>query len=92
MEADPPFPSGVRSYPEEVPMQKGTKLALVLGAIPFITLVFALPLVNRIKPIILGFPFVLFWILSWVLLTPLVLYLAYRLEKKFNKPDEGDSE
>ncbi|UCC38384.1 MAG: DUF3311 domain-containing protein [Candidatus Aminicenantes bacterium] len=73
-------------------MQKGTKYALILGAIPFITLVFALPLVNRIKPIVLGLPFLLFWILSWVLLTPLILFIAYLLEEKFNSPKEGGKE
>ena len=71
-------------------MGKGTKLALILGAIPFITLVFALPLVNRIEPVILGLPFLLFWILAWVILTPFILFLAYRLEKKFNPPEEED--
>jgi hypothetical protein len=71
-------------------MQKGTKWALILGAIPFITLVFALPLVNRVEPIILGLPFLLFWILSWVLMTPLILFIAYLLEQKFNSPEEGD--
>lgn len=71
-------------------MGKGTKLALILGAIPFITLVFALPLVNRIEPVILGLPFLLFWILSWVILTPFILFLAYRLEKKFNPPEKED--
>lgn len=75
---------------KEVQMQKGTKYALILGAIPFITLVFALPLVNRIEPIILGLPFLLFWILSWVILTPAVLFAAYLLEKKFNPPEEGE--
>ena len=74
----------------EVAMKKGTRYALALGAIPFLTLVFALPLVNRIHPIILGLPFLLFWILSWVALTPLILFLAYRLEKKYNPPDSGD--
>jgi len=73
-------------------MQKGTKLALVLAAIPFITMVLALPLVNRIHPVILGFPFLLFWILVWVLLTPAVLGLAYLCEKKFNEPEEGEDE
>ena len=73
-------------------MQKGTKLALLLAAIPFITLVFALPLVNRIEPIILGFPFLLFWILFWVIMTPAILGLAYFFEKKFNKPGEGEDE
>ena len=73
-------------------MQKGTKYALILAAIPFITLVFALPLVNRIYPMILGLPFILFWILSWVILTPFILFVAYSLEKKFNIPEEGDEE
>ncbi len=73
-------------------MLKGTKLALIFGSIPFLTLVFALPLVNRIKPIILGFPFVLFWVILWVFLTPFILMAAYWAEKKFNKSDRtGDS-
>ena len=73
-------------------MQRGTKYALLLGAIPFITLVFALPLVNRIQPMILGLPFMLFWILSWVILTPFILLLAYILEKKYNRPSEGEED
>jgi len=71
-------------------MQKGTKLASLVATIPFITLVFALPFVNRVEPIILGFPFILFWIVAWVILTPLILLAAYMLEKKFNVPDEED--
>lgn len=71
-------------------MQKGTKLALIIGVLPFLTLVFALPFVNRIEPMILGLPFILFWILSWVILTPLILFAAYLAEKKFNAPDEGE--
>jgi len=73
-------------------MKKGTKYALMLGAIPFITLVFALPLVNRIKPVVFGLPFILFWILSWVILTPLILFIAYKLERKFNNPEDGDED
>lgn len=73
-------------------MQKGTKYALLMAAIPFVTLVFALPLVNRIQPLVLGLPFILFWILSWVIMTPLILFIAYTLEKKFNEPEEGDEE
>ena len=73
-------------------MQKGTKFALLLGAIPFITLVFALPFVNRTEPVILGLPFLLFWILSWLILTPAILFTAYVLEKKYNPPDEGGEE
>jgi len=63
-------------------MSKGTKIGLLLGAVPFVTLVFCLPLVNRVKPVILGLPFLLFWIVFWVLATPLALYLADRAKKK----------
>ncbi len=73
-------------------MQKGTRYALAVGAIPFITLVFALPLVNRIKPLVLGLPFLLFWIISWVILTPLILFVAYLVEKKFNPFEGGEGE
>ncbi|HHF42646.1 MAG: hypothetical protein DRI99_05880 [Candidatus Aminicenantes bacterium] len=70
-------------------MSKGKKLALLLGLIPFVTLVFALPLVNRLYPVILGLPFLLFWILLWVALTPLFLWAAYHLEKK-DAQDESE--
>ncbi len=69
-------------------MQKGTRYALLLAAVPFVTLVFLLPLVNRIEPVILGLPFLLFWIVIWVLATPLVLLGGYLLQKKFNVPEE----
>jgi hypothetical protein len=71
-------------------MKKGTRLALLLGAVPFLALVFALPLVNRIYPVVFGLPFLLFWILAWVMLTPLILFIAYRVEKRFNPPDEEE--
>lgn len=72
-------------------MQKGTKFALLFGAVPFLTLVLALPLVNRLRPWIGGFPFLLFWILFWIFLTPLLLAAAYWAEKKYNrgKDEEG---
>ncbi len=73
-------------------MQKGTKYALLCGAVPFVTLVLALPWVNRVEPFILGLPFVLFWIVLWVALTPLALLAAYRCEKRHNPPEEEDEE
>ena len=63
--------------------------AVLLGAVPFLALVLALPLVNRLRPMILGFPFLLFWILLWILLTPLFLWGAARLEERREKPGGG---
>lgn len=71
-------------------MSKGIKIALLFSAIPFVTLVFCLPFVNRVRPMILGLPFLLFWILFWVLMTPLALYFAFRAEKKFRDSDGED--
>ena len=56
-----------------------SRLALVAAAIPVVALILALPLVNRVEPIVLGLPFVLFWILAWVLATPAFLVAAYWL-------------
>jgi hypothetical protein len=73
-------------------MQKGTKFALFFGFLPFVTLVLALPFVNRAEPLVLGLPFVLFWIVLWVALTPLALLAAYYCEKKYNRPEEKEDE
>jgi len=71
-------------------MSKGTKIALLFAAIPFLTLIFCLPFVNRVRPMILGLPFLLFWIVFWVLTTPLVLYLADRARKRLGPPGGED--
>ena len=66
-------------------MLKGTKIALSFALIPFVMLVLALPFVNRVKPFVFGLPFLLFWIVLWVFLTPFILMAAYWAEKKFNR-------
>ena len=52
----------------------------LLAAIPIFMLSFAVPLVNRIEPRIFGLPFILAWILGWVIATPFFLLAIYRLE------------
>ncbi len=65
-------------------------LPLLIGAVPFVMLVFALPLVNRVEPIVLGLPFILFWIMLWIILTPALLFLAFRIEKQTRGSDEEE--
>jgi hypothetical protein len=55
------------------------RLPLVVAFIPALALVAGLPFVNRLEPVVLGLPFLLFWILAWVLATPLFLATAYFL-------------
>ena len=45
---------------------------------PFALYVLALPLYNRVEPIVLGLPFFLFWMLLATLLTPGCVWLAAR--------------
>ena len=71
-------------------MQKGTRYALLLASVPFITLVFMLPFVNRIEPVIIGLPFLLFWTVCWIFLTPFILLAAYLLQRRFNAPEEEE--
>ena len=54
-------------------------VALVLALVPVVALVAGLPFVNRVEPVVLGLPFLLFWILGWVLATPIFLAIAYVL-------------
>jgi hypothetical protein len=54
-------------------------VALVLALVPVVALVAGLPFVNRLQPVVLGLPFLLFWILGWVLVTPIFLGVAYVL-------------
>ena len=63
--------------------------SVVLGIVPFLTLVLALPFVNRLRPVVLGLPFILFWILIWILLTPVLLFAADRWEARRGKSGCG---
>jgi hypothetical protein len=53
---------------------------MLLGLIPFLAMCFSVYLWDRVDPIVLGIRFNLFWLLCWILLTPMCLLGAYRLE------------
>ena len=54
----------------------------LLGLIPFAMLVFAAPFVNMVEPRILHLPFFLAWIVIWTILTPVVMLIMYRVERR----------
>lgn len=69
-------------------MRKPAPGALLLALIPFVTMCFAVPLWDRIEPMVLGLPFNLFWLIAWIVLTPLCMWAAYRLERARRTPGE----
>jgi predicted ABC-type exoprotein transport system permease subunit len=63
--------------------------SLLWLAVPFLLFVLALPLANRVDPVILGLPFLFFWALISVLLSPLAIWLATRGDPYFQR-DEAE--
>lgn len=56
--------------------------AILLGLIPFVAVCFSVSLWDRVDPMVLGLPFNFFWLISWLLLTPLCMWGAYWLEER----------
>jgi hypothetical protein len=70
------------------------RLALVPAAVPIVAFVAGLSFANRIEPRVAGLPFLLFWILAWVVATPAFLGLAYLLDRRADRsvPQPGNEE
>jgi len=54
--------------------------AILLALIPFVAICFSVSLWDHVYPMVLGLPFNFFWLISWLVLTPLCMWGAYRLE------------
>jgi hypothetical protein len=66
-----------RTYPfEESPLMQ----LRILAALPFIGILLGVPFVNRVEPLVLGMPFVLAWIVLWVILISVIMGLIYRFD------------
>ena len=61
-------------------MKRPSLGAILLALIPFAAVCFSVSLWDRIYPRVLGLPFNFFWLISWLVLTPLCMWGAYRLE------------
>ncbi len=70
-----------------VSVKKPSAGALLLGLIPFAAMCFSVPLWDRIEPMLFGIPFNLFWLISWIVLSPVCMWAAYRVETAQNGRD-----
>ena len=55
-------------------------LLRVLAALPFVGILLGVPFVNNVEPLVLGMPFVLAWIVMWVVLSSIIMAIVYRLD------------
>jgi hypothetical protein len=49
---------------------------------PYVLYLGAVPLVNRVRPTVAGVPFLFFWLFVATLLTPPLVWLAYRGDRR----------
>ena len=54
--------------------------AILLALVPFVAICFSVPLWDRVDPMVLGLPFNLFWLISWIVLSTLCMWAAYHCE------------
>jgi hypothetical protein len=56
--------------------------SIVLALFPFGGMCFSVALWDRVTPRVFGLPFNMFWILAWLALTPALMGIVYRIERK----------
>ena len=71
-----------RLWPQGAFVYKPSIGAILWALIPFIAICFSVSLWDRIHPMILGLPFNFFWLITWLLLTPVCMWGAYRQEAR----------
>lgn len=50
--------------------------------VPYVLYLGVLPLVNRVRPVVLGLPFLLVWMLGATVLTPVAVWLTRRGDRR----------
>jgi len=58
-----------------------------LALLPAIGMLAGVPFANRVEPYVLGLPFLLFWIVVWVLATSAVMGIVYVLDHAARRDD-----
>jgi hypothetical protein len=67
------------------------RLARWLVALPFLGILIGTAFANQVEPLILGMPFVLAWIVCWVVVGAVAMALVY-VTDPLNAAPEGESD
>ena len=57
------------------------RLSRWLALVPVLALTLGIPFANRLEPRVFGLPFLLAWIVGWILLTPVCMAIVHRLDR-----------
>lgn len=62
-----------------------------LATLPFLALLVGPIFLNRVTPFVFGLPLLLAWIVLWLVLTPFLMAIVYRLDPA-NRPPRREDE
>lgn len=62
-------------------------IKVILTLIPFFWTIVMIPLVNTVKPMILGLPFLAFWLCCSIPVSFICLHILYKLDTKDGQED-----
>lgn len=60
-------------------------LKILLTLVPFAWTIGCIPLVNRVRPFVLGLPFLAFWVLAGIIIAFLCLLAMYHIDTNLKK-------
>lgn len=63
------------------PRRGGFRPYHVLGALPTLGMLGGIPFANRVQPMVLGIPFLFFWIAAWVVATSFIMWVILKLDR-----------
>jgi hypothetical protein len=63
---------------------KGIRWLMVL---PFLGILGGIPFANKVTPYVLGMPFILFWLVAWVILTSAIMAVVYRFDPEVREEE-----
>lgn len=55
---------------------------------PLVALTFGIYYANRVEPFVMGLPFLMFWIVAWVVISALIMLLINILDSKHHKEEQ----
>lgn len=81
----PPQPSTTTRRPRP---SNGSIGRFILALLPFVGMLVLIPWANRTDPFVFGLPFLLFWVVIWVVFTSACMTVVYFTDPA-NKPGSG---
>jgi hypothetical protein len=60
-----------------------------LMVLPFLGMLGGIPFVNRVEPYVLGMPFLLFWLVAWVIVTSVIMAIVYRFDPAVTEDEQA---